>query len=88
MRYCEIERAPTTIRLHSLVKAGDVIAHVGKMYRDSMLHFELYQGPYGGGQLSDTRNKPFNRRADLADPTTLLSRLSNFVVPVQELGHV
>jgi hypothetical protein len=54
------------------------------MYVDSMLHFEVYTGSYGVGGLSDRRNKPFNRRSDLIDPTGLLDLLNNDFPKVPE----
>jgi murein DD-endopeptidase MepM/ murein hydrolase activator NlpD len=46
VRYCEFME-PTKaqkerLRLGGSVTAGEVIAHVGKMLKDSMLHFEVY----------------------------------------------
>ncbi|MDB4984886.1 MAG: Membrane protein related to metalloendopeptidase [Myxococcaceae bacterium] len=78
---------------NSTVKAGDVVAYVGKMVRDSMLHFEMYRDPYGRGGLSVKAHSasPFSRRSDLFDPTDFLSRLpvcQLAAVPPQELGLV
>lgn len=74
VRYCEIQKAADGIRLGSSVSSGQVIAHVGKMFHLAMLHFELYSGA-GRGPLTDRNNKPFQRRSDLIDPTTLLKSL-------------
>jgi murein DD-endopeptidase MepM/ murein hydrolase activator NlpD len=76
VRYCEI-LANDTIFLpkNTVVRAGQLIAHVGRMYVDSMLHFELYSGGETG-LLTQRQNKPYQRRADLMDPTTLLDRLA------------
>lgn len=76
-RYCEIRGVATGIGRGSIVKAGDVIAFVGKMFVDSMLHFETYTQPYGTGGLTNRKNQPFQRRADLQNPTNLLDRLAH-----------
>jgi murein DD-endopeptidase MepM/ murein hydrolase activator NlpD len=70
-RYCEVQK-PSGLRPGMPVKAGQVIAHVGKMKIDSMLHFELYADLYGPGHLTVRGNPPYQRRADLIDPTGLL----------------
>jgi murein DD-endopeptidase MepM/ murein hydrolase activator NlpD len=71
VRYCEIKGVAKGVGVGSKLKEGDVIAYVGKMYKDSMLHFELYEGT-ATGRLSDKSNKPYNRRKDLIDPTDYL----------------
>lgn len=76
-RYCEIRGVATGIGRGSIVKGGDVIAFVGKMFIDSMLHFETYTQPYGTGGLTNRKNQPFQRRADLQNPTSLLDRLTH-----------
>jgi murein DD-endopeptidase MepM/ murein hydrolase activator NlpD len=58
-----------------VVRAGDVIAHVGKMHVDSMLHFEVYSGT-GTGAYTQRNNGPYQRRSDLIDSTPLLDRLA------------
>jgi hypothetical protein len=78
-RYCEIKGVAPGIGCGTMVKAGDVIAFVGKMHTDSMLHLEIYSGPYGKGGLTNRKNPPFQRRTDLQNPTTLLDRLVNDV---------
>src|SRR5262249_61241181 len=54
------------------VAEGQVIAYVGRMYVDSMLHFEMYNntasGPLSGGP------GPYKRRSDLIDPTPFLDQ--------------
>ena len=60
----------------TFVRAGPVIAFVGKMFLSSMLHFELYRGTYGPGGLTNRKNKPFQRGADLQDPTQFLNQLT------------
>lgn len=54
-RYCEIKGVAKGIRRGSIVTAGQVIAYVGKMFVSSMMHFELYRGPYGAGGLTNRR---------------------------------
>jgi murein DD-endopeptidase MepM/ murein hydrolase activator NlpD len=76
-RYCEIRGVANGIGRGSIVKAGDVIAFVGKMFVDSMLHFEIYSQPYGSGGLTNRNNQPYQRRADLQNPTSLLDRLAH-----------
>jgi murein DD-endopeptidase MepM/ murein hydrolase activator NlpD len=83
-RYCEIRCVAPGIGAGTHVKAGDVIAFVGKMHVDSMLHLEIYNKPYGAGGLTNRKNQPFQRRADLQNPTPLLDRLVNDI-PVLEL---
>ena len=86
VRYCEIrgfgpaiqKLAPPNGRQFARVKAGDVIAYVGRMITTSMLHFEVYEGTLDG-PLTIRANKPFQRRADLLNPTALLDRLANTV---------
>jgi murein DD-endopeptidase MepM/ murein hydrolase activator NlpD len=74
-RYCEIRSVAPGVGAGTMVKAGGVIAFVGKMYVDSMLHLEIYSRSYGAGKLTDRKNQPFQRRADLLNPTPLLDRL-------------
>jgi len=76
VRYCEIlKKDEIKLERGALVKAGELIAHVGKMNVDSMLHFELYSGSQFG-ELTQRNNEPFQRRSDLVDPTALLDRLA------------
>ncbi len=56
------------------VKKGQLIAYVGKLNKNSMLHFECYSNPSLPGGLTD-RSKSggeFQRRRDLMNPTNLL----------------
>ena len=48
MRYCEIKGVAPGIKLGSTLIEGELIAYVGKMYVDSMLHFEMYEGTETG----------------------------------------
>ena len=81
VRYCEVEEDDLikSFKAGTRVKAGQLVAHVGKMYRDSMLHFELYTGAMTG-PLTVLSNKGFQRRADLTDPAPLLGKLSRDIV--------
>lgn len=86
VRYCEVKGFGPGIHRKAKVNAGDVVAYVGRMLTMSMLHFELYAGTLQG-PLTVRANKPFQRRADLLNPTTLLDRLAQSVnqsgAPVQ-----
>ena len=75
VRYGEISGVAPGIKVGSQVKAGQVIAYVGKMKSvpQSMLHFEMY-GPTEHGPLTDRARTPFMRRKDLVDPTGYLDR--------------
>jgi murein DD-endopeptidase MepM/ murein hydrolase activator NlpD len=71
VRYCEIKGVADGVHVGKKLKEGDVIAYVGKMWKDSMLHFEMYEGT-AEGPLKDKSNKPYKRRKDLMDPTQYL----------------
>jgi murein DD-endopeptidase MepM/ murein hydrolase activator NlpD len=82
VRYCEVA-PPSAAELARLtpgahVTAGEVIARVGRMHVDSMLHFEVYAGTMHG-DLTVRANTPFQRRADLLNPSDLLDRLRGAV---------
>ncbi len=81
VRYCEIqgEDLIQSYRKGDQIKSGQVIAHVGKMYRDSMLHFELYKGTIAGS-LTVRSMVGFQRRSDLHDPAPLLDKLARDVL--------
>ena len=70
VRYCEIG-GTTAARTGTVVRAGQVIGHLVKMHRDSMLHFEMYKGT-ASGRLTVVKNLPTRRRKDLMDPTKWL----------------
>lgn len=72
-RYCEIlDPGAGGVQLSSrTITRGQLIAKVGQMHVDSMLHFEMYSGTAHGG-LTRRDNPPFMRRADLIDPTPYL----------------
>lgn len=78
VRYCEFmeptDAEKEQLKLGSNVTSGQLIARVGKMIKDSMLHFEVYAGTLAG-PLTNRQNKPYERRADLLNPTPLLDRL-------------
>jgi len=74
-----IRDAAPGIKLKSEVKAGQVVAFVGQMFHAAMLHFEVYSGTMAG-PLTVRSNKPFQRRADIIDPTALLGRLAGQVL--------
>lgn len=78
-RYCEIRGGVQSVRVGDAVQQGQVIAHVGMMYRSSMLHFELYQGTQVG-PLTQRGNPPYQRRSDLIDPTPYLDHWANYVL--------
>jgi murein DD-endopeptidase MepM/ murein hydrolase activator NlpD len=69
-RYCEIKGIAAGVAVGEKVTAGQVIAYVGKMKVDSMLHFEMYSGEKHGPLTQ--KHSPFKRRADLMDPTPYL----------------
>jgi len=71
VRYCEIVKVATGVAVGSKLTEGTLIAYVGKMYVDSMLHFELYDGT-GSGPLTVRSNPPYQRRSDLINPTDYL----------------
>jgi len=57
------------------VKAGEVIAYVGRLESgSSMLHFELYSGKAKGSLT--VGQGPYMRRRDLINPSTLVDELS------------
>lgn len=71
-RYGEIlGSVPSEIRKASIVKGGQRIGSVGTVRSGCcppMLHFELYRGTQSG-PLTRYRRPPFDRRADLINPT-------------------
>jgi murein DD-endopeptidase MepM/ murein hydrolase activator NlpD len=75
-RYCEIRGAAKEVRLGSEVKEGQIIAYVGQLpSKSSMLHFEVYSGKQHGS-LTVRTNGPYQRRADLMNPASLLDKLA------------
>jgi murein DD-endopeptidase MepM/ murein hydrolase activator NlpD len=72
-RYCEISGVAEGIGEGTSVQEGRVIAYVGKMQTDSMLHFEMYSG-VDRGPLTQRGNPPYQRRNDLIDPSDHLDK--------------
>ena len=77
-RYGEISRVALGIQKNSIVKKGQIIAHVGELKfksgtKLSMLHLEMYSGK-AKGSLTNRSNKPYQRRSDLVDPTPFLDK--------------
>lgn len=72
-RYCEIRGTAQGVGVGSQVQEGQLIAYVGRMYQDSMLHFEMYSGA-AQGPLTQRNNPPYQRRDDLIDPTPHLDQ--------------
>ena len=81
-RYCEIKGLASGIKVGSKVSRGQMIAYVGKLNSAaSMLHFELYSNTHKGSlTVRDPSNpaiykdKRFQRRIDLLDPTSYLDK--------------
>ena len=76
VRYCEVSNVAPGIRKGALVNRSQVIAYVGELSfpsgnRMSMLHIEFYKGSLKG-PLTVRGCAPYQRRADLFDPTLLL----------------
>jgi murein DD-endopeptidase MepM/ murein hydrolase activator NlpD len=78
-RYCEVSGFADGIRRGKTVKAGELIAYVGRMFTTSMLHFEVYAGTLTG-PLTAPKNKPYKRRSDIINPTALLDQLASHVL--------
>ena len=74
-RYGELSKAATNIKKGAKVKKGQLIGYVGELkgLNMSMLHLELYSGK-ASGPLTVRGNKPYQRRADLIDPTPILDK--------------
>ncbi len=75
IRYGEISKVAEGVKVGSQVKAGQVIAYVGKMVTvpQSMLHLEMYSNAADvKTQLTDRTRAGFQRRKDLIDPTAFL----------------
>lgn len=76
VRYGEISISKAVrLKAGDRVKAGEVIAYVGRLESgSSMLHFELYSGK-AKGALSVGQG-PYMRRRDLINPSTLIDELA------------
>lgn len=74
-RYGELSKAAPNIKKGAKVKKGQLIGYVGELkgLNMSMLHLELYSGK-ATGPLTVRGNKPYQRRADLIDPTSILDK--------------
>jgi len=74
-RYGEIKSVATGLKKGSKVKRGQLIAYVGELrgLNMSMLHLELYKGNKTGA-LTVRANKPYQRRADIFDPSSILDK--------------
>jgi murein DD-endopeptidase MepM/ murein hydrolase activator NlpD len=74
-RYCEITPLKG-IDIGTEVKQGQLIGHVAKIdgLDISMLHFELYDNQDDKTALTVTPKPPYNRRADLLNPTEYLDK--------------
>ena len=75
MRYGEIDvHKVIHWRAGQQVKAGEIIAYVGRLDSGaSMLHFELYSGK-GSGPLT-VNSGAYMRRWDLVNPTSVMDQL-------------
>lgn len=72
VRYGELRPKGVGLKVGDMVKAGQLIGHLGVLHdKSSMLHFELYQGNESG-PYTNKGNPPFMRRKDLMDPTQML----------------
>lgn len=71
-RYGEIKKEKIT---SPFVKRGQVIGHVSKVGKGSMLHFEMFEGT-ASGDLTQKPKPPWNRRKDLMNPTFFLDMWS------------
>jgi murein DD-endopeptidase MepM/ murein hydrolase activator NlpD len=86
VRYGEIRSAAPGVKVGTRLKEGDVIAFVGKMNKDSMLHFELYEGT-SSGNLTDRSNPPMQRRKDVINPAPYLDSCVVWNVLVQQAAE-
>ena len=80
VRYGEISHVAPGVTAGTSVIRGQVVAYVGELVfksgnKMSMLHLEAYKGTFTG-PLTVRAAKPYQRRSDLFDPTTLLDGAS------------
>ncbi len=71
VRYGEIKaNLPSGVYIGAQIRQGQGIAYVGRLQglSQDMVHFERYAG-WAGGPLTERDNYPYQRRADLVDPT-------------------
>lgn len=74
-RYGELRGAAPNIKKGAKIKKGQLIGYIGELkgLNMSMLHLELYSGK-ATGALTVRGSKPYQRRADLIDPTAILDK--------------
>lgn len=79
VRYGEVASMVAGVGIKSRVQKGQAIGKMGALCGGSaMLHFEKYKGTLKGN-LTVRENLPFQRRADLEDPTSFLKGLKTTV---------
>jgi murein DD-endopeptidase MepM/ murein hydrolase activator NlpD len=78
VRYGEVQDA-AGLTVGDQVTEGQVVAHIGKMHVDSMLHFEMYADDTTGPLTQRNNriyewvpNRVYQRRTDLLNPTAFL----------------
>jgi murein DD-endopeptidase MepM/ murein hydrolase activator NlpD len=84
-RYGEISSSSkwvVPLKAGDKVHKGQIIAHVGRndISGFSMLHFEFYTGK-ASGPLTVVSNAPYERRSDLENPTSFLTKLLKSTFP-------
>ncbi len=78
-RYGEVASMVPGVAIKSKVQKGQAIGKMGALCSGSaMLHFEKYKGTLKGN-LTVRENMPFQRRADLENPTSFLKGLKTTV---------
>ncbi len=79
VRYGEVSAMAAGVSINTRVQKGQVIGKMGALCGGSaMLHFEKYKGTLKGN-LTVRENVPFQRRADLENPTSFLNGLKTTV---------
>jgi murein DD-endopeptidase MepM/ murein hydrolase activator NlpD len=92
LRYGELEHLTIRVSEGQYVKQGEIIGYVGRRSHATrfMLHLELFlnwsdalvtPGKRNAHPLTDTTKPPFERRADLHNPTAILMS-----APTQQVG--
>lgn len=82
-RYCELKFIPE-MKVGHAVKEGDLLGHVADLGLGyQMLHLEAYSKATTGALTISGFNK-YGRRADLVDPTAIVSRLAEEWAAKQE----
>lgn len=72
--YGEIKGLAPGLRRNSKIKEGDLIAYVGKMNKESMLHIEFYKKTTTG-RLTVRSNQPYQRNINILNPAPILDKL-------------